>query len=54
VSAPVPDSIVTASVSASAIRMLSSPAPERIEIFENVARLGGTGLSAPRVCQVHR
>ena len=46
VSAPGPDSIVTCSVSASAIRIVSAPAPERIAILLNVARLKSKPLTS--------
>jgi hypothetical protein len=48
----VPDSIVTASVSASAMRMVSLPAPERIETFEKVARSSEMPLTSRMVGEV--
>ena len=54
VSAPAPDSMLAGSVSASAIRMVSSPAPERIEIRVKVPRVNGMPLTSSVVGEVSR
>ena len=51
VSAPGPDSIVTCSVSGSAMRTMSSPPPERISMFEIASRSNVKSLTASVVAE---